>query len=462
MRPGAWRRAAGLASLSAPLAMAAACVLAAQLGGAPVAVNSALPASPAYVADAFGGNTVGQSFRAPQDSLCRIDLRLRPVKGARQVTFRLWPEGREGEAVGGRFACPHDESAWYTVRFPPIADSKNTTFHWEVGLADPASDAVVSLEAATADTRPDGALFVNDQPTASDAVFVPYYCDAGLAPPLLAGWAEQNRLRLVAWLEQEHAIISANHLLILVMLMAAVFAAVLVLPPRERPPQIEFLSRAASSVKRRGKAILPAAAALVAAGALGATMSLAAQTHLWNPSAARLDTGESPSRAGAAGPWVAYDFTANLAAAETSVDTLESWYVLPGWIALGEDRRPVLRAHPPSFVYYTVEVPPGARLHAAPTLDPQVWLPERGDGVLFIVRTIVDGAEETVYYQEIDPKNNPDHRRWHDFDVDLGAYAGQTITILFITYPLETNDWDWAAWGMPLLLTPTKPGEATR
>jgi hypothetical protein len=100
-------------------------------------------------------------------------------------------------------------------------------------------------------------------------------------------------------------------------------------------------------------------------------------------------------------------------------------------------------------------------LHASAALNPEVWQSGRGDGVLLVVRTIVDGTEETVYYNEIDPKNRPEDRRWHDFDVDLSPYAGQTITLVFITYPLDTNEWDWAGWGMPLLLAPSQPGTIT-
>ena len=80
--------------------------------------------------------------------------------------------------------------------------------------------------------------------------------------------------------------------------------------------------------------------------------------------------------------------------------------------------------------------------------------------MVFIVRAIENGAEETLYYQEIDPKNKPEDRRWHEFDADLSAYANRTITLSFITYPMETNDWDLGVWQAPLLLTSSWPDDA--
>lgn len=413
--------------------------LTAQFSGAPTTVVT-YPESPAYIADIFGGNTIEQSFRASRDGLCRIDLRLRPVKGECRVAFRLWQKGLEEKAVGDSFPCPQDASAWYTVRFPRIASSKNATYQWEVSLAEPASGAYVSLEAAAADITPDGALYVNDQVTGSDAVFVPYYCTAQAAPSLLADW-----------LKRERDPISVNHLLALAVLMAATFIALLILPPRDRLVRIRILAKLPLSKIR--KIVSKIAILLVIVCVIGLAVVSAVRTRLWAWPSARLHAIEAKPSQHVEVPWVAYDFVANLAVEETKIDSPESEYVQPGWVALGEDRRPALRMHAPSAVYYTVDVPPGAWLHTAAILDPEVWSPDRGDGVLFIVRTIVDGVEETVYYQEIDPKNRPEDRRWHDFDVDLNPYAGQTITLLFITYPMETNDWDWGAWGMPLVLT---------
>lgn len=437
------------------LAVLLLCAVTARFGGAPGgAVRRA--ERPVYVADVFGGNVVGQSFRAAYDGLCRIDVLLRPVLGECRATFRLWARGR-GEALEGSFPCPAGDSTWATLRFDRVSGSEGVEFYWEVGLTDPTGGAVLSVEATGEDVRPDGTLLVNGQPTSSDAIFLPYYCTVEDVPGRVGAWLDRDRRIVAEWADQDHALLTAERLRVMVPVAALILVAVLILPARQRSAVV--FPRLASALGRLWRVrVRPLGLVVTGAGLClaAALLLLGVQTRAWTGAAARLQPAALLAE-GEGGPWVTYDFIANLSAPETVVDVPLYWYVEPGWLALGEDRRPALNAHPPSHVYYTLEVPPEARLHAAAGLDPAVWQPDRGDGVLFIVRTLVDGVEETVYYQEIDPKNRPEDRRWHDFDVDLSAYAGRTITLAFITYPLEDNEWDWAAWGMPVILTPHRP-----
>jgi hypothetical protein len=149
-----------------------------------------------------------------------------------------------------------------------------------------------------------------------------------------------------------------------------------------------------------------------------------------------------------------YDFAfAALSDPNGHVDTPEEWYVAYDWTAIGDDSRPVLKMHPPSAVVYDMILSEDTWLRGAAALHPDVWSPDKGDGVLFQIQVFSQEGEETVYYNEIDPKNLPDHRRWHDFEIDLSRYAGQRVTIKFLTYPLNSNDWDWAVWGAPVLVT---------
>ena len=241
----------------------------------------------------------------------------------------------------------------------------------------------------------------------------------------------------------------------LVFVMASLLIMLLLLPSRKHPPSLQKLLGSVVP-DWQDWVHCPISLALVfACCVVGTVVLLGVQARLWAPAAARLGIVDESPIGLDGGSIAVYDFISNLHASETVVDAPEDWYVVAGWLDLNSDHRPVLQMHPPSSVLYTVEVPPQARLYAAAALSPEVWLPERGDGVLFIVRVVVDGVEETIYYQEIDPKNRPEDRRWHDFDVDLSAYAGQTITLLFMTYPLDTNEWDQAAWAMPLLMAPS-------
>lgn len=80
-------------------------------------------------------------------------------------------------------------------------------------------------------------------------------------------------------------------------------------------------------------------------------------------------------------------------------------------------------------------------------LDPQVWGPDKGDGVLFRVSVRDDGSERELFSRWVDPKNNPQDRRWIDGAVDLGPYLGRPVTLVLSTLPGESGAWDWAGWG---------------
>lgn len=80
-------------------------------------------------------------------------------------------------------------------------------------------------------------------------------------------------------------------------------------------------------------------------------------------------------------------------------------------------------------------------------LDPKVWDPAKGDGVLFEVTARQDGREELLYSRWVDPKNDPEDRRWVHGAVDLAPYLGQTVTLVLSTSPGDGDAWDWAGWG---------------
>ena len=56
--------------------------------------------------------------------------------------------------------------------------------------------------------------------------------------------------------------------------------------------------------------------------------------------------------------------------------------------------------------------------------------------------------EKVIFSKYIDPKNNPEHRKWHLCEVDMSRYLGESVDIIFITEPgfLNDHNWDWAGW----------------
>ena len=72
-----------------------------------------------------------------------------------------------------------------------------------------------------------------------------------------------------------------------------------------------------------------------------------------------------------------------------------------------------------------------------------------GDGVEFTVELKEpSGRIIKEFSRYIDPKHNPQERRWLDSQIDLSAWRNQTIELLFTTAPGPKEDtvWDWAAW----------------
>ena len=118
------------------------------------------------------------------------------------------------------------------------------------------------------------------------------------------------------------------------------------------------------------------------------------------------------------------------------------------------DTRPVIYMHPPEtgqrYVAYRVTVPENAALRFGIALAPQVWDPEKGDGVNFSVYIIpVSQSEgEFVFTRYLNPKTNLSDRRWRNYVVDLSLWAGQEINVMLITEngPQENWAYDWAGW----------------
>jgi len=118
--------------------------------------------------------------------------------------------------------------------------------------------------------------------------------------------------------------------------------------------------------------------------------------------------------------------------------------------------RATLFQHPTSSVACSIHVPSSSKLMFSLALSPEVWLPGQGDGVRFNVYIDDGAARKQVFSQYIDPKNIPTDRRWHDCEISLSPWAGQTITLTFATGPGPNgnSDYDWAGWGEPRIVQP--------
>ncbi|MCJ7446019.1 MAG: hypothetical protein MUO26_16115 [Methanotrichaceae archaeon] len=82
-------------------------------------------------------------------------------------------------------------------------------------------------------------------------------------------------------------------------------------------------------------------------------------------------------------------------------------------------------------------------------LDPAVWSPEKGDGVIFNIYISKGGANNLIFSKYINPKQNPNERKWNEFMLNLSTYQTENATLIFSTLPGPVNDnaYDWAYWG---------------
>jgi hypothetical protein len=156
---------------------------------------------------------------------------------------------------------------------------------------------------------------------------------------------------------------------------------------------------------------------------------------------------------------VAYDFIDYLSQAGRTIPAPEGETVEARMWTIGDTSRRVLYQHPAfagaSRIAYSVRVGHGDVLAFDVALAPECWLLP-GDGVAFAVYVESERGAEQVFATYIDPKHNEADQGWHSYTVALGAYAGQTVTIVFETSTGPAGDYryDWAGWGEPRLLEP--------
>jgi hypothetical protein len=124
-------------------------------------------------------------------------------------------------------------------------------------------------------------------------------------------------------------------------------------------------------------------------------------------------------------------------------------------VAIKGETRHCIYIHPNSRLIYKVTVPEDGWLQAWLAIKEETW-DKQSDGVLFRIG-VSDGREyEELVKQHVDPANNPSDRRWVPVKVDLSAYAGQQVDLIFNTNASAGNQnntmYDWAVIGDPAVV----------
>ncbi|HMN10843.1 MAG TPA: O-antigen ligase family protein [Bellilinea sp.] len=133
-------------------------------------------------------------------------------------------------------------------------------------------------------------------------------------------------------------------------------------------------------------------------------------------------------------------------------------------ISQAQDSREIVNMPPtsaePVQLTYPVMIPEQGMLKFAIALDPEVWSPDKGDGVNFVVylTDVATNKTETIFNRYINPKSNPNERRWRNYVVDLSPWAGKEVTLTLATEAGPNKDFafDWAGWaGLEIGKAPT-------
>lgn len=120
-----------------------------------------------------------------------------------------------------------------------------------------------------------------------------------------------------------------------------------------------------------------------------------------------------------------------------------------------DDRRAIFQHPTTTITFADVSIGERAILELAIALTEDAWQ-KPGDGVQFSIDIVDDTGQVLEQYSRyIDPKQNPDQRRWIDEHVDVSALSGRTVTFVFRTSPGPEGNtlFDWAAWGDPRLVS---------
>jgi hypothetical protein len=120
---------------------------------------------------------------------------------------------------------------------------------------------------------------------------------------------------------------------------------------------------------------------------------------------------------------------------------------------LNGEKRHAIYTVPPSRITWKLHVPEDGWLKVDLGMKPESWDKE-GNGVWFYVGVSDGHTYEELFNQHVDPYNNKSDRKWTPVFVDLSAYAGEEVELVFNTRtsaektPEDPRN-DLALWGAP-------------
>jgi ABC-type polysaccharide/polyol phosphate transport system ATPase subunit len=140
-----------------------------------------------------------------------------------------------------------------------------------------------------------------------------------------------------------------------------------------------------------------------------------------------------------------YDLVQYLSKAR--IESAKGMPVLAQNVEIQSVPRPLIFAHPPSLIVYTIPVEPGSSLVFAIGILPAA-LDKIPQGVKFDIDAVSDETTERLFSRVLMPKRNIGDRGWHNFILPLEKFSGKTVSLEFRTSG-SGNDlsYCWSTWG---------------
>jgi hypothetical protein len=125
----------------------------------------------------------------------------------------------------------------------------------------------------------------------------------------------------------------------------------------------------------------------------------------------------------------------------------DAWGVMDA--QLNGETRQAITAPAASRLIYKVRIPDDGWLRVAVGTKPESWTQE-GNGVLFFVGVSDGRTYEDLFTQHVNPYANAGDRKWIQVWVDLSAYAGEDVELIFNTRPSPPDQAEDARNDLPL------------
>lgn len=111
-------------------------------------------------------------------------------------------------------------------------------------------------------------------------------------------------------------------------------------------------------------------------------------------------------------------------------------------IDLNGDKKRAIFTLPPTRITWKVRIPEDGWIRTFLGMKPESWDKE-GDGVLFRIGISDGRAFEDIMTLHVDPFHNKADRRWIPINVDVSAYAGEEVEVIFntnVSMPQKPDD----------------------